>query len=362
MNAMFGNAVQAKLASMVLIGAGSFVVGIAPACFVSRARHLQRKLLLSCALCFGAGVLLATATLHVLPEVRHGLPDYAELVFSCGYLLLYLVEEGVHYFCRGGRHGPETAAAETDSRSSRLTDSRIARERGWLYELSESLPWCRLQRHRAKQQGLHVRGRREATAQLSTKSSCYGTTRCIACDCHSRSLSEENTFLCHGNHGEQCTDANTGLAGLALALTVHAVLEGLAIGLQTKIAEVLLLTGAVASHKFVVGFCLGLELAGVSKSVPRLVFAIFLFAIGSVIGIGIGMLTFQVDTDWSKVALPILQGLAGGTLLYVTVSEVLPRERTRWHKSSRRFAGILQFLAVVVGFAVIFLLNTYMGE
>jgi len=57
---------------------------------------------------------------------------------------------------------------------------------------------------------------------------------------------------------------------------------------------VLLLTGAVASHKFVVGFCLGLELAGVSKSVPRLIFAIFLFAIGSVIGIGIGMLTFQV--------------------------------------------------------------------
>lgn len=66
--------------------------------------------------------------------------------------------------------------------------------------------------------------------------SSYGATRCSACEC--RSMSEENTFLCHGNHGEQCTDANTGLAGLALALTVHAVLEGLAIGLQTKITEV----------------------------------------------------------------------------------------------------------------------------
>ncbi|XP_071636124.1 uncharacterized protein Zip88e isoform X3 [Temnothorax longispinosus] len=324
MNAMFGNAVQAKLASMVLIGAGSFVVGIAPACFVSRARHLQRKLLLSCALCFGAGVLLATATLHVLPEVRHGLPDYAELVFSCGYLLLYLVEEGVHYFCRGGRHGPETAAAETDSRSSRLTDSRIARERGctncrnhshgvgynataqnskvYMSEGDVRLPLNYRQNPLGNGNG---NGNGNSANNAWTFSS-YGTTRCIACDCHSRSLSEENTFLCHGNHGEQCTDANTGLAGLALALTVHAVLEGLAIGLQTKIAE--------------------------------------------------------VDTDWSKVALPILQGLAGGTLLYVTVSEVLPRERTRWHKSSRRFAGILQFLAVVVGFAVIFLLNTYMGE
>lgn len=72
----------------------------------------------------------------------------------------------------------------------------------------------------------------------NTWTSSYGATRCIACDCRLRSLSEENTFLCHGNHGEQCTDANTGLAGLALALTVHAVLEGLAIGLQTKLAQV----------------------------------------------------------------------------------------------------------------------------
>lgn len=68
--------------------------------------------------------------------------------------------------------------------------------------------------------------------------SSYGATRCTACDCRSTTLREENTFLCHGNHGEHCTDANTGLVGLALALTVHAVLEGLAIGLQTKITEV----------------------------------------------------------------------------------------------------------------------------
>ncbi|KAL6428418.1 hypothetical protein ACFW04_008592 [Cataglyphis niger] len=306
---MFGNTVQAKLVSMVLIGAGSFFIGITPACFISSAQRLQRKLLLSCALCFGAGVLLATSMLHVLPEVRKDLPDYAELVFSCGFLVLYLVEECVHYFCRSGDH-----VVEMDDSRHRNTNKRGG----------------------------------------------YGATRCHAHD--GPSSSEETTFLCHGNHGEQCTDANTGLAGLALALTVHAVLEGLAIGLQTQIAEVLLLTGAVASHKYVVSFCLGLELVGVSKSVPKLIFAIFVFAVGSVIGIGIGMLTFQADTDWSKVVLPILQGLAGGTLLYVTVSEVLPRERAKWHKSSRRFAGILQFFSVFVGFVVIFLLNNYVGE
>lgn len=367
---MFGNAVQAKLASMVLIGVGSFIIGIAPACFVSRTRHLQRKLLLSCALCFGAGVLLATAMLHVLPEVRQGLPDYAELVFSCGFLVLYLVEECVHYFCRDSDHGSEMQ----DSRS--ILGSRIL----GLRTSEGSCSNCRNHSHgigynAATQDNkiymsegdmrLPLNYRQNSLGNSSNNAwtfTNYGATQRNTSDCRLRSTSEENTVLCHGNHSEQCTDANTSLAGLTLALTVHAVLEGLAIGLQMKIAEVLLLTGAVASHKFVIGFCLGLELAKVNKSVLKLIFAIFSFAIGSVIGIGIGMLTFQANTNWSKVVLPILQGLAGGTLLYVTVSEVLPRERTRWHKNSRKFAGILQFLSVVVGFVVIFLLNNYMGE
>ncbi|XP_018054391.1 PREDICTED: zinc transporter ZIP3 [Atta colombica] len=354
---MFSNAMQAKLASMVLIGAGSFVVGIVPACFISRTHQLQQKLLLSCTLCFGAGVLLATAMLHVLPEVRQSLSDYSELVFSCGFLVLYLVEECVHYFCRDKNH-----ESEIDTRPSRFTDSRIAHERGVGYNAASQDSKMYMSEGDVKLSFNYRQNPLDDSANNARTFTSYGATRCIACNCRSRLLNKENTFLCHGNHGEQYTDANTGLAGLALALTVHAVLEGLAIGLQTKITEVLLLTGAVASHKFVVGFCLGLELAGVSKSVPKLIFAIFLFAIGSVVGIGIGMLTFQTDTDWSKVILPILQGLAGGTLLYVTVSEVLPRERIRWHKNSRRFAGILQFLSVVVGFVVIFLLNNYISE
>lgn len=55
-------------------------------------------------------------------------------------------------------------------------------------------------------------------------------------ECHP--ASEETTHLCNGNHNEEYIDSNTGLAGLAFALIVHAILEGLAIGLQTQIPEV----------------------------------------------------------------------------------------------------------------------------
>ena len=88
---------EAKLISMVAVGIGSFVIGVIPACFAARGRFVSRKLILSALLCFGGGVLFATSMLHMLPETRELLPDYAELVFCCGFLLLYLVDEIVHY-------------------------------------------------------------------------------------------------------------------------------------------------------------------------------------------------------------------------------------------------------------------------
>lgn len=57
----------------------------------------------------------------------------------------------------------------------------------------------------------------------------------------------------------------------------------------------------------------------------------------------------------------MLQALAAGTLLYVTVSEVLPRERARWHER-KRGAGMAQFLAVTGGFAIMYLLTMYLGK
>lgn len=64
--------------------------------------------------------------------------------------------------------------------------------------------------------------------------SSYGTVGCM----HNNPSQEETTFFCHTHQSEQCADSSTNLTSLALALTVHAVLEGLAIGLQTQIAEV----------------------------------------------------------------------------------------------------------------------------
>lgn len=70
----------------------------------------------------------------------------------------------------------------------------------------------------------------------------------------------------------------------------------------------------------------------------------------------------QLQHPLTESATPVLQGIAGGTLLYVTVSEVLPREKARWHRSPRRTAGVAQFFAVFVGFIFIYLLSKFISE
>ncbi|XP_076748604.1 zinc/iron regulated transporter-related protein 88E [Xylocopa sonorina] len=349
--------VQAKLASMIIIGVGSFVVGVAPVCFVSRIRYLQQKLLLSCILCFGGGVLLATSMLHMLPETRESMPRHAELLFASGFLLLYLIDECVHYaWGNDVHHASNSSRADSSSwhtgnhvdpiRSqsvSYVASSRTVRGVG-NGDVNQKLPYQ------------SVTGNGTGNSWMSAG---YGAVQ-YPPSAPARQ-NEEETFLCHGNHSEPCADSNTNLLGLLLALTVHAVLEGLAIGLQKLTSEVFLLVAAVASHKFIVGFCLGLELAGANSTFLRLLLAILVFSAGSAVGIGIGMLTFRMRNKWTNVAVPILQGLAGGTLLYVTVSEILPRERARWHKSPRRSAGILQLLSAVLGFVVIYLVNNYVS-
>lgn len=127
--------------------------------------------------------------------------------------------------------------------------------------------------------------------------------------------------------------------------------------------QVLFLLGAVACHKFVMGFCLGLEFRSNPRASVRSQFiGISVFALGAVCGIGLGMLIVDLPANWSQTTLPIIQALAGGTLFYVTVCEVIPREKARWHRNSqRRWAGFAQFTTVIVGFATMCVINFYLA-
>lgn len=53
-----------------------------------------------------------------------------------------------------------------------------------------------------------------------------------------RADAEANARICHTNHSEPCEQSLAGHAGLLLALSLHSVLEGIAVGVQDTSAKV----------------------------------------------------------------------------------------------------------------------------
>lgn len=66
--------------------------------------------------------------------------------------------------------------------------------------------------------------------------SCYGSIPVIQPPVVG--VDEDGTLLCHGSHTKPCANSNAGLLGLLTALTLHAALEGLAVGLEAEASKV----------------------------------------------------------------------------------------------------------------------------
>ncbi len=147
----------------------------------------------------------------------------------------------------------------------------------------------------------------------------------------------------HRHHHDH---ANVGLrsALLSVALSFHAVFEGLALGLQMSVDDFATLSLAVFCHKAIMAFGLGLSLARAQVDPRRAYCAVATFALASPLGgfVGMALSTTIAASVWPG----ILQGIAGGTFLFVTFFEVLPKEIVI---PKNRVA---KMMAVILGFGV----------
>lgn len=105
---------------------------------------------------------------------------------------------------------------------------------------------------------------------------------------------------------------------LAMALAVHNLLEGIAIGLQKDEAGFINLALAVLLHHFFAAFALGINIKDLPKSKNIPLMASFVLSEPIGIAVGIGM---------SSADLPILDAvflsLCTGTFLYIACSEII---------------------------------------
>lgn len=220
-------------------------------------RQQKTKLIVSILLCFGGGVLLATTFLHLLPDIKAEIielqekkliPEWpvalAELLMCGGFFLIYLIEELVHNYLHRHQHKKQkqknvlekkdgTAASYEDhfkrginARNSAITN-RFSEKEG---ESNEEY----LDRSSASDLIPTNQLNNVIIADNIQKKQCHG---------HGHShmplpleASEEEDFLVSSMRGML----------IVLALSIHELFEGLAVGLEKSSGSVYYMFGAVA--------------------------------------------------------------------------------------------------------------------
>jgi len=303
------NLVGTKILTMVILGGVSFLIGLSTIKLrdiigLRRAttNSIQSKIT-SFLLCFGAGVLLETSLLHILPEMREGLEEtsekleiewLAELIICAGFFMVYLMEEAVHLMLSSTKHSEplhRTMSVRKSSTAKNNPDEKI--------NTPESVESA-VDQHSSEHSHLHVSPGSNSTLR----------------------------------------DFFT-----VLALSFHAIFEGMAAGLAEDNADVWALFTAISVHKFVITFCMSIELLQAGVKMKLFLLYLLTFCIVTPLGIGLGMIISETTSEsYNELTVSTLQGLAGGTILYVVMFEVLQRER------SREVNSILQLSAILLGF------------
>lgn len=347
----------AKVISMIVLSLGTLILGLLPIWIIRRMKAKSGshemspgiRNVLSGMLCFGGGVLMATALTHLLPELHEGIAELqadgtiksslpiAEITFSAGFFLVYLIEELVHLVIHQRSHRKKADVSIHQSvgitvvqpiQPDKLEDGDSCNEKTICQSNCDD---------------------------LSTPSTNSGSDQAIVDNISITSKKRTASVVHHHDHHHHVmADTNRTLPSvqgllIIIGLSLHEILEGVAIGLEETEGDVWSLFAAVATHKFVITFCVGLDMAsnGVKPSL-QICYMIILSLVSS-IGIGVGMALSNGTSAGLVLTSLILQGLAGGTLIYVAFFEVLERERTKPSNKLMQWATVLLGFLFMIG-------------
>ncbi|XP_011860606.1 PREDICTED: uncharacterized protein LOC105557853 isoform X1 [Vollenhovia emeryi] len=350
----------------------------------------KQGLLTSLLLCFGGGVLLFTTFVHLAPEVRASvethqsngqLPDLgtlglAELLFCGGFFFVYLVEEAVHAALTGKPESSEALLYRTvsvrrcnnnqtgPSGSSMVSNGSITT----VSTTTKSTAWkdtsdTEDNRDQTDVDRPKLHDSREASKDNKVLPAIFVLPVALTNEGHQAAQKHSDLELAmpelsypvnhhhpHDHHQYGAMMQNTSVQGLltVLALSFHAIFEGLAVGLEPSISSVAYLAAAIATHKLVISFCVGMELYVAGASTRTTLGYLSIFSMVTPIGIAVGLVLdhFKNDSENLGPTPTILQGMAAGTLLYVVFFEVLARER------ANEKSGLLQLVAIIIGFTL----------
>ena len=134
----------------------------------------------------------------------------------------------------------------------------------------------------------------------------------------------------------------------------------MAIGLEESDSGVWKLLMAIAIHAVPIVFCVGTDMISSGVKKIKIVIYMIVLSLNTPIGILIGIIVtmhMEQASGQHVLIIGVLQGLAAGTLLYITFFEVLARDKL----SKYGMSGLLGAVAIILGFSVMAALEA-MGD
>jgi len=374
-----------QVLTLVCMFATNFSCFLLPCKFTWKDRNTLESpkldLIVNLANCFSAGVFIGTFFVGLLPEVRNEFVDalevlhfptnfpVTEFVVVLGFFLSLFVEHFVIFVrgsCRSSkethyvRTGVEVAISDSDAgvevkaadclgeRNGRVTSGGDHAVNGNVIttEEDDGVFYKDMNGHAELQ---HDRMSDDSDAALL-----------LHCEDEDDNLqSHLNHQHSHGGHGHShgidqisSNDSGVRLMVLLLSMGLHSIFEGIALGLQTRIIDLINLFIGVIIHECLVSFAIGVSLSKKKFAVRTMMLFGVAFALTIPVGQVMGILIGQQSSSSSLFTIS-LQAIAAGTFIHATFLEVIPEGLSgESHKALKLVFLVIGFLAIAVVTAI----------
>ena len=336
------NHIIVKVIALFVLFLLTMVTGLIPAFIDKRAKRTgprrfssrchsgqRRSRILSYSNCFAGGVFFATCLLDLLPMVEekyktafnqaniHTVFPVAEFTTCVGLFIILAVEQTVHFFHeRSGKRSPFFQSPEDKEAYAPLLDDAV-----------HNIDSVSTLGSNGLQDGDSFKTPRTKTAVRNNVVRRQGKND-------------------NGN-GEDLGSLRSCI--LLLALSLHSLFEGVALGLIQEVDRLTQVAVAVVIHKTIIAFSLGVNMVQHEMSVSAITKSCFLFSAMGPVGIGVGIAVVQSSSTFkAAISSAVLQGIANGSFLFVTFFEIFQKELS-YAKGNR----LLKVLFMIIGYSVV---------
>ncbi|XP_033749186.1 zinc transporter ZIP3-like [Pecten maximus] len=347
-----------KIAAIFVVFGITFFFGVTPIWLLkmlsNKMTNISRlQYFVSLTNCFAGGVFLGTAILHLIQEsmetLAEALPEVefplSGALIGTGFFIVLGIEHAVGLFSKnedspfldhGHDHGQKSHNQEYQAH-----DSKMEPLKGSLF-VNTNHPLIPKASRLGNQAGIRPSGY-QSTGQTLTNVKMSHTPTPVEVK------EKKSTIIDTSGDGRSKTTRRIRAVILVIALSIHMIFEGMAIGLQNTVSNTWTLVAAISVHKAVIVFSVGLKMKEIVEGNLRIILYILYLSLVSPIGIAVGLAVTSTGSGNDSVqnkSSGILQSLAAGTFLYVTFFEILQKELSNGYSLLKVFLTFLGFAAM----------------